>query len=85
MFSREVASALERSFFALQAASKGLCGSIALHWPFVTETKILQTFEDWLDGTPCGALMYRVGLLFAHQHPSVRLLIEWAKCLAAGF
>ena len=42
VFSREVASALERSFFALQAVSKGLCGSIALHWPFVTE-KILQT------------------------------------------
>ena len=73
MFSCEVASALERSCFALQAASKGLCGSIALQWPFVTETKNIANiaihFEDWLDGTPCRALVYRAGLLFAHQHP----------------
>ena len=85
MFSREVASALERSFFALQAVSKGLCGSIALHWPFVTEKNIANIaihFEGWLHGTPCGALVYKAGLLFAHQHPSVRLLIGWAKCLA---
>ena len=39
-------------------------------------------FEGWLHGTPCGALVYKAGLLFAHQHPSVRLLIGWAKCLA---